>query len=303
MKNTTASDFKVGIFVFAALAIFVFTLFYTKGLSVSLSLKEYVVYFPKVSGLNEGDPVNVNGVRKGEVKKIELEGDSVKITFNISKDIKIRKDYEIYVAATELTGGKVLYLEPGKSSEMIGENVPLHGEATADFGALMKSMDEITGQVKTLLTEFGKSNENINNVLTNVNGIVGDEGLKANIRTTVSNLQTASNNLNSLISESRSGINGLTSKAGNTMGNIDNAVNLNSEELQKTMTEIRTLTSQVDTLVGNLNLVVTDLKSDSSSVGKLIYDDEFYMKVNKALTEIEKLTKSIRKGGVKINLF
>lgn len=303
MKNSTLSDFKVGLFVFLAIAIFVVTLFWAKGLSVRLSLKDYIVYFPRVSGINEGDPVNVNGVRKGEIESIQLEGDSVKISFSMDKNIQVRDDYEIYVAATELTGGKVLYLEPGKSSRVLPDGMPLKGEATADFGALMKSMDEITTQVKNLLTDFSKSNENLNNVLTNVNGIVGDNGLKNSISSTVSNLQTASSNLNSLITESRSGIGGLTSKAGTTMNNIDLAIGENSAELKKTMGEIQALTVQVDTLVGNLNLVVTDLKSDSSSVGKMIYDDEFYNKVNQTLSEIEKLTKSIRKGGVKINLF
>ncbi len=303
MKNTTVSDFKVGLFVFIAIIVFLFTLFYTKGLSVSMSLKEYVVYFPKVSGINEGDGVNVNGVKRGEIKKIELDGDSVKITFKIGKEIKIRKDYDIYVAATELTGGKVLYIEPGKSSEVVPDGQSLHGEATADFGALMKSVDEITGQVKDLLTEFKTSNENLSSVIKNVNEIVGDDGLKSSIKSTVGNLQTASLNLNQLISESRTGIGGLTSKAGITMENLDLAIGENSNQLKTTMGEIQTLTTQVDTLVANLNMVVSDLKGNNSSVGKLIYDDEFYNNINKTLSEIEKLTKSIRRGGVKINLF
>ena len=157
--------------------------------------------------------------------------------------------------------------------------------------------------MKTLLTEFKTSAENLNTVINNVNGFVGDQGLKANISTTVSNLQTASSNLNQLINESRSGIGGLTSKAGTTMENLNLAIDENSSQLKVTMGEIQTLTSQVDTLVSNLNMVVVDLKSDSSSVGKLIYDDAFYKNINKTLTEIEKLTRSIRQGGVKINLF
>ena len=55
MKASTMSDFKVGLFVFLALAIFLFTLFWTKGISVGLTLKEYSAYFTKVSGLNEGE--------------------------------------------------------------------------------------------------------------------------------------------------------------------------------------------------------------------------------------------------------
>ncbi|MGB3018844.1 MAG: MlaD family protein [Ignavibacteria bacterium] len=303
MKASTMSDFKVGLFVFLALAIFLFTLFWTKGISVGLTLKEYSAYFTKVSGLNEGDGVSVNGVKKGEIDKIELVGDSVKIKFNLDKNVSIKKDYQIYVAATELTGGKVLYIEPGKDQITVGDNEPLRGKTGSDFTSLMNSVEDIAGEVKGLISEFKKSNDNLNSVLTNVNDIVGDNGLKANISVTVKNLQTASNNLNQLINDSRSGIGGLTNKADVTMNNLDLAIGENSTGLKNTISEIQNLTIAVDTLVGNLNNVVTDLKSQNSSVGKLIYDDAFYNNMNKTLSEIEKLTKSIRKGGVKINLF
>lgn len=303
MKKSTVSDFKVGLFVFLAIAIFLFTLFWAKGISVGLSQKDYVVYFDKVSGLNNGDPVSVNGVRKGEIESIELEGDSVRISFAIDKNIKLRNDYRVYVMATELTGGKVLYVEPGIGNGEVPEGMALTGEPTSDFGSIMKSVDDITSEVKSLLTEFKKSNEQIGTVLTNVNDIVGNEGLKQNISVTVGNLNTASTNLNSLINESRSGIGGLTTKAGNTMTNIDNAINMNSQNLDTTITEIRYLASTVDSLVYNLNSIVTDIRSNNSTANKLIYDDEFYANMNKTLTEIEKLTKNIRKNGIKLNLF
>lgn len=303
MKASTLSDFKVGVFVFLAITIVLLTLFWAKGCSVGMTLKEYTAYFTKVSGLNEGDQVSVNGVKKGEIESIQLEGDSVKITFNLDKNVNIRKDYQIYVAATELTGGKVLYLEPGKDQATIGENEPLHGKTGSDFTSLMNSVEGIATEVRGLISEFKKSNDNLNSVLNNVNDIVGDNGLKANISVTVKNLQTASSNLNQLIGESRSGIGGLTNKADVTINNLDLAIGENSTGLKNTLSEIQNLTVAVDTLVGNLNTVVTDLKNKNSSVGKMIYDDALYENINKTLSEIEKLTKSIRKGGVKINLF
>jgi phospholipid/cholesterol/gamma-HCH transport system substrate-binding protein len=113
MAKKNYSEFKVGLFVFIAVLVVLLSLFWAKGFSVGLDMQEYAVYFPKVSGINEGDMVSVNGVRKGKIDKIELTGDSVKVLFSVDKNIRIKKDYDIYVAATELTGGKVLYVEPG----------------------------------------------------------------------------------------------------------------------------------------------------------------------------------------------
>ncbi len=303
MPKKKFAEFKVGLFIFIAVLVVLLTIFWAKGFTVGLSEQEYVVYFSKVSGINEGDMVSVNGVRKGKIDKIELAGDSVKISFSIDKTIKLRKDYEIYVAATELTGGKVLYIEPGKSSEEVEPGLALHGSPGADFSSVMNSFEDITKDVKLLLGEFKTSTENLNKVILNVNEIVGDGYLKSNLKTTLSNLAVSSQNLNQLVSESRSGISGLSNKLGKTVDNVDIFLGDNSKELKNTLVEIQTLTTTVDTLVSNLNVVVTDIKDKEQGIGKFIYDDKFFNNINKTLMEIEMLTRKIRKDGVKINLF
>lgn len=303
MQKSKSSEFKVGLFVFAAAFIVILSIFWAKGFSVGLTMQEYVVFFPKVSGLNEGDQVSLNGVRKGKIDKIELQGDSVKISFSIDKDIKLKSDYYIYVAATELTGGKVLYIEPGKSSTEVPPGTPLLGTPGADFSSLMNSFGDLTEDVKLLIGEFKKSTENLNVVIANVNDIVGDEGLKNSIKTTVSNLSVTSQNLNQLVNESRTGITGLTTKAGNTLESIDLTVGDNGKELKNTLLEIQTLTSTIDTLAVNLNKVVNDINNKEKGIGKFLTDDEFFKNINTTLTEIEKLSKNIRKNGVKLNIF
>jgi len=303
MENKKFAEFKVGLFVFIAILVVFLTLFWVKGFSVSLTEQSYEVYFQKVSGINEGDQVSVNGVRKGKIDKIELAGDSVRIRFNLDKTIKLRNDYNIYIAATELTGGKVLYVEPGKSSVEVAPEQALHGTPGADFSTLMNSVRDITDNVKTLLGEFKKSNDNLNTVLANVNDIVGDANMKSNLKTTLSNLSLSSQNLNQLVSESRNGISGLTSRLGKTVDNVDIVIGDNSKELKNTLNEIQTLTTTVDTLVSNLNLVVMDINNKNKGIGKFISDDKFFEKMNNTLSEIEKLTKNIRTKGVKLNIF
>jgi phospholipid/cholesterol/gamma-HCH transport system substrate-binding protein len=303
MANKKFAEFKVGLFVSIALFVVLLTVFWAKGFSTGLSEQSYDVYFPKVSGINEGDQVSINGVRKGKISNIELTGDSVKIKFNIAKEINIKKDYNIYIAATELTGGKVLYIEPGISSVIIPPDVALHGNTGADFSSLMNSVQDITTSVKDLLGEFKKSTDKLNSVLANVNDIVGDGAMKNNIKTTLSNLAASSQNLNQLVSESRNGINNISSKLGKTVDNVDLAIGDNSREMKNTLSEIQNLTSTVDTLVYNLNIVVTDISNKDKGIGKFISDDKFFDNINSTLTEIEKLTKKIRKDGVKINLF
>ncbi|MDQ3022651.1 MAG: MlaD family protein [Bacteroidota bacterium] len=303
MATKKLAEFKVGLFVFIAALVVLLTIFWAKGFTVNLSTEDYAVYFAKVSGVNEGDMVSINGVRKGQIDKIELAGDSVKIQFSIDKTIRIKKDYNIYVAATELTGGKVLYIEPGKSTIEVDPKEPLHGNTGADFASLMNSFADITTDVKSLIGEFKKSTDNLNLVLSNVNEIVGDGYLKSNIRTTLSNLTASTSSLNSLVNDSRVGINRLTSQLGSTVDNVDLAIGDNSKELKSTLYEIKSLTNTVDTLVNNMNVIVANIKDDDKGIGKFLTDDKFFNNINKTLTELEKLTKSIRTKGIKLNLF
>ena len=303
MAKKNYSEFKVGLFVFIAVLVVLLSLFWAKGFSVGLDMQEYAVYFPKVSGINEEDMVSVNGVRKGKIDKIELTGDSVKVLFSVDKNIRIKKDYDIYVAATELTGGKVLYVEPGKSTADIDPSLPLRGNPGADFASLMNSFADITTDVKSLIGEFKKSTENLNSVIANVNDIVGDGNLKGNIKTTMSNLATSSQNLNSLLTDSKNGLNRITSRLENTVGNVDNVVLENGNELKSTLKDIQLITSSVDTLVSNLNVVVGNFQNKEKGIGKFLSDDEFFNNMNETLVQIEKLSKNIRKNGVKLNIF
>jgi phospholipid/cholesterol/gamma-HCH transport system substrate-binding protein len=291
------------LFVFIAALVVLLTIFWAKGFTVNLAMQEYSAYFSKVSGLNEGDMVSINGVRKGKIDKIELAGDSVMIKFSIDKSVKIKKDYDISVAATELTGGKVLYIEPGKSSEEVNPDSPLRGSPGADFNTILNSFADIASDVKNLIGEFKTSTENLNKVISNVNDIVGDEQLKGNLKSTLANLSASSSNLNLLVDDSRNGINRITSQLESTVGNVDVAVGDNSRELKNTLLEIQTLTTSVDTLVGNLNLVVSGIQDKDKGIGKFLTDDKFFDNLNGTLTEIEKLTKNIRQKGIKLNLF
>ncbi|MEZ4691157.1 MAG: hypothetical protein R3A12_13730 [Ignavibacteria bacterium] len=70
------------------------------------------------------------------------------------------------------------------------------------------------------------------------------EILKGILKTTMSNLATSSQNLNLLLTDSKNGLNRITSKLENTVGNVDNVVIENGNELKSTLRDIQTLQHQ-----------------------------------------------------------
>lgn len=297
------SEIKVGVFVFIAVIIVASTVFWAKGFMFGKDKHDLIVYFSAVSGLNFGDPVTVNGVNKGKVMKIELEGDSVKVTFAIEKDVKIKTDYKIEISSPELMSGKAIYIKPGKSGSEIDYSIPLKGTNGSDIASMMSTVSDLSGDVKTLIGKFGKTADNLDKVLVNVNELVGDKRMQNDLKSTITNLSVTSRNLNGLVTESRTSVKSITDNADKTMNSVNNMLDENSPEIKNTIKDIRSLTAKFDSLTTNLNLIVSDIQTQKSGVGKFIYDDKFFNNLNKTLEEVEKLTKKIREDGIKINLF
>jgi phospholipid/cholesterol/gamma-HCH transport system substrate-binding protein len=302
MAKRKYSELKVGIFVTIAVIIIIATIFWAKGFTAGINQRDLTAYFDNVNGLNDGDPVTVKGVRLGKVNSIQLEGDSVRVVFNVDNSVEIREDYRLTVGMAELMSGKLIALEPGRSGSEINYDEPLYGTNTSDISQLLTSFNDITSDVKDLMIQFRKSAENLDEVIMNVNDIVGDGAIKRDIRSTLSNLEITSRSLNQLIGENRIALRNITGKVDGSVDNLDIAINENSREMQTTLRNVQALTVNVDTLINSLQMLTSDVKEQRSGLGKFIYDEKFFNSMNRTIEEIERLTRSIRRDGVKVNL-
>ena len=303
MAKYKYSEAKIGVFVLGALVLILLTTIYTKGFILGRDFAEANAVFDATPGLKVGDPVNVRGVKQGQVEKISLENNKVLVQFRIHKDIKLYSDYVLEVAVLEIMGGKQLALNPGNEMPEVSYDFPLNGTSGADIGNLFQTMGNLTDDISVLLESFQKNSENLDDVLVNINDIVGDPRLKNDLKNTMSNFAVTSQQLGSLVAENRVNLNRLTDKVGVTIDNVNTVFDETTPEFKKTFIEIQVLTNRVDSLISNLNILVTDIKNPDYGAGKFIYDDSFYENINATLKEIEKLTRKIRQDGVKIDLF
>lgn len=91
MRNPRATEIKVGVTVLLGLLVFIWVLGWAKSFSLSSSDNLVNVKFSKVSGLEIGNNVTVNGVRKGHVKDFVIQGSHVIVTLSISNEIQLKK--------------------------------------------------------------------------------------------------------------------------------------------------------------------------------------------------------------------
>lgn len=295
---------KVGMTIVVSLILVLWGVAFLKDLKFGLETNDLSVYFADVNGLKEGDPVSVNGVTKGKINKIELApGDSVRVDFSLSKEVTLKKDYVVSVAMIELMSGKQIYIKPGLSKETADITKPLVGAKNTDIVGLIGTMNQVGEDVKLITRKLDTSMTKLNISLNHINDVVGDDGLKSNIKGAASNFNLASRNLNLMLADTRNSINSLTARLNNIALNVDNTVSETKPELKETMQDVRLLTARLDSLTINLNDLVTGVKDSNSTVGKLLTEDEMYDNINKALLNINKLVRKIEKDGIRLRLF
>jgi phospholipid/cholesterol/gamma-HCH transport system substrate-binding protein len=295
---------KVGITLVVSLIILLWGIAFMKNLKFGLETNELTVYFSDVNGLKEGDPVSVNGVTKGKITSIELApGDSVKVDFSLAKEVTLHSDYDVSVAMIELMSGKQIYIKPGTSKEVADISKPLIGAKTNDIVGLIGTMNQVGEDVKVITRKLDTAMTKMMLTVDGINGIVGDDGLKSNIKGAASNFNIASRNLNLMLAETRTSLSSLAGRLNSIATNVDNTVTDTKPEIKETMQDVRTLTARLDSLTINLNNLVLGASDSNSTVGKLLNEDEMYENVNKALLSINKLVKKIEKDGIRLRLF
>ena len=94
----------MGASILIALFILIAGVIWLKEASVASTMVNYAVIFPEVGTSQVGDPVYINGVKKGTVQRIELHGTEVLAILNIDRRINITDSVRIAVVNVGLLG-------------------------------------------------------------------------------------------------------------------------------------------------------------------------------------------------------
>lgn len=142
MDLTYKQEVGVGAFVLIGVAVFLVGMFWLTGQSLRTSGMSIDVMFESVAGLKQGDPVLVSGVKKGRVARVALERvRSVRVTLEISKDVRPHIDASAMVAAMDLFGAKFVDYSPGTpEKEVLPAGRVLTGTNAPDIADVAQGM-------------------------------------------------------------------------------------------------------------------------------------------------------------------
>jgi len=115
--NRRIRDAIVAVFVLGGIGLAIFSYAWFSGRIENRQRTAYTVVFSDVSGLKVGDPVQILGIEKGKVTRIQLAGNRVEVKVEVERDFLPPADTRFAVRSISYLGGdRYLMVTPGDSA-------------------------------------------------------------------------------------------------------------------------------------------------------------------------------------------
>ncbi|RFM25098.1 MAG: MCE family protein [Candidatus Thermochlorobacter aerophilum] len=289
-------ELKVGLTVSFALILLGFALWWAKD--VRVGSKKIGVRFENVSGLQPGDPVMISGLRIGKVDDIALRDGYVYVQLSVSPEVVLYRNATARIAMLELMTGKKVELYPGsKEAGELAQGEVIRGTFLADIPDLVGGAGSTIDTLKILIADVRRT-------LQSADAIIGDETVQENLKISIQNLRSATTDLAVLSRDLRSAnIKALIANIDRTIATVEKLINDIQPELKGALSDARGTLRNADSLVVSLKDLTQRLKTDRSTlVGKVLNDEQFVMKLDSVVSNLDSVLKLGQKAGIKVQL-
>jgi len=300
MRNPRATEIKVGITVLLGLLVFIWVLGWAKNFTLSSSDNQVKVRFNKVSGLEIGNNVTVNGVRRGHVKDFFIDGSSVIVTLSVSNDIPLKKDAEFSLESTDLMGGRKIEVDPGNSIDDLDLSEIQQGIYISDIAGMISLFSDIQDKISIIANESVKT-------LQGINSLLQDEAFIQGLRTSISNLNNVTAKLDKVLTENQQNIKEISENTKEITADTKVLIKENKENIERSLVNLNAVLLKSDSLMTSLNYLTQETATGGNNLGKILYDDSLYNNLVKSMELIKELSKvlldQIQTDGIKVDAY
>ena len=287
-----SKEVRTGLLVTISLVILFAGFYFLKGSDIFSQDYVYYCNYSSVDGLQNAAAVEIRGLAVGRVTAIELDEDrGVKVTIVVSKRIAIPQGTVATLVQDGLLGGKLIRLDMGKGPSVAESKSTL---ATAQEAGVV---DEITNQVKPLITSLKATVGSLDTIVASVNIVLGEnnrkgiQGAIASINKTAENMSALSSTLNDEAGEIKSIVHNANSfsatlaKNNDTISSIMSNFSRTSDQLahapiKKTFDQLETATTQFSGIVNKIN-------AGEGSLGQMVTNKDLYNNLNNLLSDLK----------------
>jgi len=299
-------DLVVGASILVALFILVAGMLWLKEASLASKMVNYLVVFPEVGTLQLGDPVYINGVKKGTVSVIELRGTEVGTILNIDRKIRMTDSVRIAVVNVGLLGERGI----GVTLSPHGKTIPFISADSKDTviirGRFDTGISEAMGMLGTVLSE-------VETLVVNVAGIldatIGDTAFINRFHNIVGRLDTVCIVANRLLIRNEPVLNSAMTDLKKISSDLKLLLARNGPGIDsivtdggQLMTKGMALVEQAESLVVDVQGILRTIESGKGSLGKLYTDESFYKDLKDVVASVDTLVGEVRQDALKLRV-
>lgn len=297
MNKERKTEIKVGITAFLALLIFVFIYGWAQNFSFNSEKKLLNVEFSTVAGLELGDLVSVNGVKKGLVENIRSSTNSAIVTIEFIDALELKEDATFSIMMLDLMGGKKIEINSGNSTNHIDYSKLQKGNFSGDISTAMATLSSVETDLVEVIRELKLS-------LENVNSVFNSEGFIDNVKSSAANLEELSNNMNELLIANKNTFTQILENANKLTENTNDLIDANKEQLASLLKNLDSTISNSNVLITKFNRISDEVVNSENNIGKLLYDEEMFNDLVISIKQIKELTtiinEQLKSGGLEV---
>jgi phospholipid/cholesterol/gamma-HCH transport system substrate-binding protein len=306
MKIKISREAKIGFFATICLAAMIWGFNFLKGKNVFSPNYSYYTIFNQVDGLENTNPVLINGFKVGLVKNIKFEeGNTGRflVTLLVHKKYKLPDNTIAKMISVSVMGGKAIKLEVKKSAKYHtpGDTLPSEIE-TGLIDQLGHQIAPVKKKAEDLMVEFEKTLKIMSEVF--------NEGNREQLSQSFVNLNKALYSINQAAAELDTTLspNGNMRRIIANVESISSNLKTNNKDITKiiknfsalsdTLAKIKVATTmvQVDSAMRQLNAVVTRINSGKGTLGNLINNDTLFINLERASRDLDLLLKDVKEN-------
>lgn len=267
---------RLGIFIVAGFALFLFALFYI-GSKENLFTKSFNVYsiFSNVSGLSQGSSVQFGGISVGTIESIEIiAADKVKVNMSIVVNVQkfIKKDATASINSDGLVGNKVLVITSmANDAPTIENGDSIHSIQPVSFNDILNNLNKSTKEASDIVEDLSEVMGKVNKGDGTLGQLVNNNSLYNNLDSLLTSFSSSSSNINKILSQA-SGI-----------------LEIVTEDLDK-------FHQSADIIVQNVKDITDKINSSESLVGTLLTDTVFANNVKNVMVNADQTTANLELG-------
>ena len=298
-----SNETKVGAITVISVAVLILGFNFLKGKKLWSKDTMITGKYGNVQGLQNSNPVIINGLQVGTVYKITTEKDmrEILVDLNITKDIEIPKN-SIAIIKSNPLGTTSVEIKLGDAVENLKDKDFILTETSGGL------FDDVLKKVDPVLYEVRKAVSAIDTLLVNFNSIL-DPRAKGNIGQVLQNMNAVTASMLSSTASLNTLLNtqtGALAKSLNNVSSITSNFATNNEKINTVMSNLDKTTSKCATInlnktLDTLDRAVNDLKNiigkfdnDKGTLGKLLNDPTMYQNLASTGNKLNLLLDDIR---------